>query len=596
LVEFQLRRVLAEKDPRKIEVALRSLPRGITDAYQEILERVVKEENSERVFKILSWVFHAKEPLLMDELREALSVEPGDTELCRKYLPEPALLLDQCKSLITYDRISGIVRLTHTTVHQFLQAAATQHLLSYTDLAKTLLTYLSFDLFKEPCDDDLQLKARREGHLLSRYAARWWPEYARGEGERDPELQNILFRLFQSPQHTQSVLQIEAMTVNIPKFSSRLIHFATFHRLAFICRLQLESVKSSALTRREISTESGGLDEVFDFKTDSIPLSAEIFGNVHSRDGFGETPLHIAARLGCKEIVRLLIDANADINAKSRNSADMTPLHLAITRDHNDVVKMLVKANADLEAKGRYAGETPLLLAAFLGRVDAVNILLRANADFAAVIEGVGETAIMRAFNSPEAFKVIESLLKSGADVNAWDAIGMTALHYALMSQQSFATCKKLLKLLLSAGAYINIQCTMFGNTPLHSAACIDLRQRQYEQNLRSVEEKFSEQSINEVFAHQYALRTTPMPTPEHVGGATELVEIVDLLLRAGADCAARNLAGHIPLQCAIKSRNPSVARLLFHAGGGRTDIAMSSIGDRLFFEAIKKEANGTML
>lgn len=48
-------------------------------------------------------------------------------------------------------------------------------------------------------------------------------------------------------------------------------------------------------------------------------------GHVHSRDGYDETPLHVAARNGYEEIVNLLIDAKADLQAKSVYSADLTP-------------------------------------------------------------------------------------------------------------------------------------------------------------------------------------------------------------------------------------------------------------------------------
>ena len=453
-MEFQLYKVVSERDPRKVERALRSLPRRIADAYQDILERVATEGNNELVFKILSWIFHAKGHLLMDELREALAVEPGDTQLHRKFLLEPALILDECKSLITHDEASGIVKFTHNTIHQFLEETKPQSLLDVVELAKALLTYLSFDVFKNPCTDASELKKRITVNKLCSYAARYWPEYVRGKGEHDRELQNLLFGLFQSSQLSESMLQMEGMTANIPEGGSRLAHFATFYRLEYICRIlfQLERPDSLPLPpKNDIQT------------SDDIAVSAEIYGDVRSRDGCGETPLHIAARLGYIEIVKLLLEANAEVDAKSKNSADMTPLHLAVTRGHNEVVNILVKAKADLNARCRYAQETPLLLAAFLGRKEIVDTLLKAKAELTATIEGVGETAIMRAFNTPKAVQVVSSLLKAGADIDAQDSDGRTALHYALMNAHSLATCKEMLQLLLGAGADVNIPCTVYG-------------------------------------------------------------------------------------------------------------------------------------
>jgi ankyrin repeat protein len=585
-VEFQLHRVVSEKDPRKVEAALHSLPKKIADAYQDIFERISREGNDQRVFKTLSWIFHAKAPLLMDQLREALVVEVGDTQLQRKFLLEPALIVEECKSLITHDPASGIVRFTHNTVHQYLESIMARELLSFVDLAKLLLNYLSFDIFKQPCRNDSEFKARIGSHKLSCYAAHWWPEYARGEGEHDHELQCLIFRLFESPQHTDSVLQLEAMSIDIPEAGTRLIHFATFHRLEFLCRILVGDVERSSSLR----LESPNLPQT----CGHTQFSVKIFGDVGSRDAFGETPLHIAARLGHKEVVRLFVDANADVNAKSKNSADMTALHLAVAHGHNEIVDILIEANADLDAEGRYALETPLLLAAFLGRDEAVDTLLKANARLGATVAGVGETAIMRAFNSPKALQIVSSLLQAGADVNARDTEGRTALHYALLHMESFKMCSEMLKLLLAAGADINIHCTVYGDTPLHTAACIDLRQRQYELNVQRVEAQFSEQFINERYAHQCALETTPMPQPEHVEGAEELVEIVDLLLRAGAYCSARNFDGDTPLQCAIKFRNPATAFTLLCAVGGKVDFSMNRLGDQDFLERISEQVLDT--
>jgi len=47
--------------------------------------------------------------------------------------------------------------------------------------------------------------------------------------------------------------------------------------------------------------------------------------NVNAKDEYGDTPLHNAALMGHKEIVEILINANADVNAKN-NANNQTPL------------------------------------------------------------------------------------------------------------------------------------------------------------------------------------------------------------------------------------------------------------------------------
>ena len=80
------------------------------------------------------------------------------------------------------------------------------------------------------------------------------------------------------------------------------------------------------------------------------------------------TPLHWAADQGNKPIVKILIAANAYINAT--DSRDMTPQHLAAFNGHAVVLKELLNHNADINAKNNQ-GSTPLDLASMLRESDA---------------------------------------------------------------------------------------------------------------------------------------------------------------------------------------------------------------------------------
>lgn len=563
--------MLRYKNPRKIGATLDSLGNTVTDAYEEVLDRLAKEEICNEVFEFLSWIFHAKECFLMDELREALAVHPEDRQLQREQLYEPVDIIEECKSLLSYDEASGIVKFTHSAVQDFLQSVKKHGLLSEIHLAKTLLTYLSFDVFNTPCSDDVELQKRITGHRLSRYAARWWPEYVRGEGEFNSEIQNLVSQIFVSRKRMKSILQIESNRVGFPS-GITLLHLAAFHGLIHFCEMIIDG--GSKNQNRSIAVASKSF-----YRPD--------FGNVHSRDGYGETPLHVAARKGCGEIVKLLISAQADVNARSRTSMDMTPLHLAVIHGHTGVVETLIKSNADLNSKGRY-WETPLLLSALLGRVEMVEMLLEAKADRTATTER-GETAIMLALISPNATQVVKSLLKAGADVDARDVGGRTALHYAL-ELYSFSKCKEVLELLLEAGANINIHCSSYGDTPLHTAARIDLQRRQYEINLQKMETVFSSESTNDAYARRYAMRMTPLPKHTEMTGTDELTDIVQLLLDWKADSKAKNYDGDSPLQCAIRLRSLAPAVLLLGDIDCKVDFTMDKLGDQQFLNLITKE------
>lgn len=61
-----------------------------------------------------------------------------------------------------------------------------------------------------------------------------------------------------------------------------------------------------------------------------------------------------------------------------------TPLHFASFYGHNNVVKKLLKAGANIEAK-EFEGFTPLLFASQEGRLEIVLKLLRCGADYESI-------------------------------------------------------------------------------------------------------------------------------------------------------------------------------------------------------------------
>ncbi len=91
-------------------------------------------------------------------------------------------------------------------------------------------------------------------------------------------------------------------------------------------------------------------------------------------DKWKETPLHVAANVkvnkGHTEIVDYLIQKGADINL----THNYTPIHLAITRGNLDMVKCLMDNNADLYVK-RTCDGTPLAYAKQQGQMEIVNYM-----------------------------------------------------------------------------------------------------------------------------------------------------------------------------------------------------------------------------
>ena len=103
-----------------------------------------------------------------------------------------------------------------------------------------------------------------------------------------------------------------------------------------------------------------------------------------SVDGF--FPLGLAAFFKHPAVAKLLIEAGADVNMASK-PAGFTPLHSAVADDEGeaakDLVRMLLDANADPNARSATDG-TPLHTAAFTGNIPILQLLLAYGGDPAA--------------------------------------------------------------------------------------------------------------------------------------------------------------------------------------------------------------------
>jgi len=241
---------------------------------------------------------------------------------------------------------------------------------------------------------------------------------------------------------------------------------------------------------------------------------------VNTRDAQGQTPLMLAAAYGSVEAVRVLVAAGADVKASS--GGGLTALHLAA--DDPAKTRLLLDAGADVNAVSQL-GRTPLLVAASVSvGADVVRQLLAKDADVN-VADTSGVTPLIAAANADNR-EVADILLARGADVHARAKTGQpsTALMAAAING-NVALVRTLLSrktdvTIVSADRTANVKNgpVRYGTiTALHAAV---------------------------------------------TGGS---LDVIELLLKAGASVDAMDARGMTPLMWAIATdrSNPRIVRLL---------------------------------
>ena len=191
-------------------------------------------------------------------------------------------------------------------------------------------------------------------------------------------------------------------------------------------------------------------------------LLLERGADVNTRCNDHKTPLHLASYFGNVEIVRLLLDHGADLEANAEGDMGEKPLHKVSYgkyRSEEDgvrVAQLLLERGVDVNSR-RNDRRTPLHIASYLGKFGIVQILIGQSAEVDAV-DDCGKTPLHdlsrgRYESEEDGVRIALLLLDHGADVNAKSRTGDTPLTFASRSERP-----KLAELFLEHAANVNVQ------------------------------------------------------------------------------------------------------------------------------------------
>lgn len=280
-----------------------------------------------------------------------------------------------------------------------------------------------------------------------------------------------------------------------------------------------------------------------------------------------ETPLHVAAAHSTPNIIRILLDAGANILERS---ADLSmPFHIACSRGSMETCEELLRRGSPLEAQDGLE-RTPLLCAASSGRHDITAWLLKEGASQSA-IDTRGNSALALSIKLPDTATAVV-LLENGADATSTDGRGRSCLANACLQGE-----EALVKMMLDAMARSGQRISDGGGSALHDAACggykgivqLLISRRARELGISVSRRRSQGQGSTALHAAVFSgrwdiaadllaagadvnsvncMRQAPLHIAAGVGG----LECVKILLRRKADPNMKDDRGRTPLFCEL--------------------------------------------
>ena len=449
--------------------------------------------------KIFPWVATARRPLLLEELKEALSIEPlqpySDPE---GLVNDMSQIVSWCGNLIVLDEQDGTVQFTHQTVKMFLlhsfwdQTNSDFHLKQREiDLyaGEICVTYLNFNDFKTklirqpkelrlPNPETILRPSLSVGSTSTSQLI--WKTVARLRGHHKGDSVNPI------PLFTGDVLHSDLGVVRELEREHPFISYAAKYWLYHTANFEREKAQIWRLWERLFSdngpAEMPWKDSEWSQRTGTIRrwICDQEHAALLSVIELSKTPFSEAEMLSIMNfaIERPSFDLFDTVLRKRDSSTTLLneSLIIAVGGGHLWATDKLIAEEANPNCRGlgfkyakKFEGLTALQVAANGGYLEVVGRLLTAKADVnAEPSESYGRTALQAAAGAGHV-EIVERLLIAKADVNAIGAqlSGRTALQAA-----AGAGSLEVVERLLTAKADVNAKAaTYYGRTALQAAA-----------------------------------------------------------------------------------------------------------------------------
>ncbi|XP_033229682.1 ankyrin-1-like [Belonocnema kinseyi] len=281
----------------------------------------------------------------------------------------------------------------------------------------------------------------------------------------------------------------------------------------------------------------------------------------------GYTPIHIAAENGQEDIVKLFLEKRLSADCQTKNG--VSPIHLAAQKGHKGIVLLLSKYGSTSAEVGQRIIQSPLFFAAEIGNFEVVEILSENTARAAEWNEAYPALyEYIASYHGHE--NVVRILLQKGADSNFSFEKCLPSLHAAAQQGRD-----KVAEILVEHGAKINCKVeTKSGN---HSG-------------LAETDEHFSTSLLAAARGGHARMAEFLLQKGADVKSQLRSTvesgkpDVVNLLLKCGADVNSKFKNHSTPLALAIELENESIVEVLLKAD---TDPSIQNTNYRAVVVAI---------
>ena len=295
--------------------------------------------------------------------------------------------------------------------------------------------------------------------------------------------------------------------------------------------------------------------------------------NIHSKDKFGYTALHIAALNDRSAVVKMLLTVGSQVNAIDNNG--LTPLMIAAGKGFSKVLEEFINHHdADINSK-HSDGKTLSNSTAWNGQYQGAPKLIHRGCELDIDLkDNVGRTALyITAWNDQP--QIAQMLIEFGSDVNSTNTNGWTPLMAAAEKGHI-----RVLQLLINNKAEINLE-KQDGWTALHIAvlhnrtqvvqtllangSSVNLSDKKGWTPLIIAAEKGYTDILQVLIKHKADINVPNQNgwTALHMSAANDQVEVVKMLLNSGSEVNVADSGGQTPLMFAVQEGNNEISRIL---------------------------------